>query len=134
MVDYSRGGLVAAIIIILRELMRGEKDERPWGRYEVLEDCAGFKVKRIEVEPGHRLSLQTHARRSEHWVVVQGVADVVCGDRELRLERGQHVNIAVGAQHRVGNSGTETLIFVEVQFGDYLGEDDIVRLQDDYQR
>ena len=114
--------------------MRGEMDERPWGRYEVLEDCDGFKVKRIAVEPGQRLSLQKHARRSEHWVVVQGVADVVCGEAEIRLTKGQHVNIPVETQHRVGNSGTETLIFVEVQFGDYLGEDDIVRLQDDYHR
>jgi mannose-6-phosphate isomerase len=114
--------------------MRGEMDERPWGRYEVLEDCAGFKVKRIEVKPGQRLSLQKHSRRSEHWVVVEGVADVVCGDEELKLVRGQHVNIPVETKHRVGNSGAELLVFVEVQFGDYLGEDDIVRLQDDYQR
>ena len=114
--------------------MRGEMDERPWGRYEVLEDCAGFKVKRIEVKPGQRLSLQRHARRSEHWVVAQGVADVVCGDQQIRLTTGQHVNIPVETAHRVGNSGTETLVIVEVQFGDYLGEDDITRLQDDYQR
>lgn len=114
--------------------MRGEMDERPWGRYEVLEDCEGFKVKRIEVKPGQRLSLQRHSQRSEHWVVVQGVADVVCGDRESKLTRGQHVNIPVETNHRIGNSGTELLVFVEVQFGDYLGEDDIVRVQDDYQR
>lgn len=114
--------------------MRGELDERPWGRYEVLEDCDGFKVKRIEVKPGQRLSLQKHARRSEHWVVVQGVAEVVCGEKNLTLTRGQHVSIPVETVHRVRNNGPETLIFVEVQFGDYLGEDDIVRLQDDYQR
>ena len=114
--------------------MRGEMDERPWGRYEVLEERAGFKVKRIEVKPGQRLSLQRHARRREHWVVVRGVADVVCGEQQLQLTIGQHLNIPVETVHRMGNSGAELLVIVEVQFGDYLGEDDITRLQDDYQR
>jgi len=111
-----------------------ESDERPWGRYEVLEEQPGFKVKVLEVKPGARLSLQRHARRQEHWVVVSGVADVVCGEQELRLQRGEHVHIPLETNHRLGNSGKAPLAIIEVQLGDYLGEDDIVRLADDYQR
>ena len=111
-----------------------ESDERPWGRYEVLEERPGFKVKVLEVKPGARLSLQRHARRGEHWVVVAGVADVVCGDHELRLRQGEHIHIPPQTNHRLGNSGDRPLAIIEVQLGDYLGEDDIVRLEDDYQR
>ena len=111
-----------------------EFDERPWGRYEVLEERPGFKVKVLEVRPGARLSLQRHARRGEHWVVVQGVADVVCGDQEFQLGRGEHVHIPPQTNHRLGNSGPEPLAIIEVQLGDYLGEDDILRLEDDYKR
>ena len=111
-----------------------ESDERPWGRYEVLEEKPGFKVKILEVEPGARLSLQRHARRGEHWVVVSGTADIVRGDEEIRLERGQHIHIPAETNHRIGNSADEPLQIIEVQLGDYLGEDDIVRLQDDYER
>ena len=114
--------------------MRGEYDERPWGNYEVLEDDAGFKVKRIEVKTGQRLSLQKHSRRGEHWIVVQGIADVVCGEDELKLKTGEHIHLPRETVHRLGNSHDETLVLIEVQLGDYLGEDDIVRLQDDYQR
>lgn len=111
-----------------------ETDERPWGSYEVLEERPGFKVKRLEVKPGARLSLQRHSRRSEHWVVVEGIADVVCGDRELQLEKGQHIHIPTETNHRLGNSATDKLTLIEVQLGDYLGEDDIVRVEDDYKR
>ena len=111
-----------------------EFDERPWGRYTVLEERPGFKVKVLEVEPGARLSLQRHARRGEHWVVVQGVADVVCGDQSLQLQKGEHIHIPPETNHRLGNSGPELLAIIEVQLGDYLGEDDIVRLADDYHR
>lgn len=111
-----------------------EKDERPWGRYEVLEESPGFKVKRLEVNPGARLSLQRHSRRSEHWVVVAGTADVVCGERELQLEKGAHIYLPAETKHRLGNSSDQPLVLIEVQLGDYLGEDDIVRLEDDYQR
>ena len=114
--------------------MRGERDERPWGSYEVLEESAGYKVKRLEVKPGARLSLQRHARRGEHWVVVRGIADVVCGDRELQLREGEHIHIPPETNHRLGNSSPHPLALIEVQLGDYLGEDDIVRLEDDYQR
>jgi len=111
-----------------------ETDERPWGRYTVLEERSGFKVKVLEVEPGARLSLQRHARRAEHWVVVQGVADIVCGDQTRQLHQGEHLHIPQGTNHRLGNSGPALLALIEVQLGDYLGEDDIVRLEDDYQR
>jgi mannose-6-phosphate isomerase-like protein (cupin superfamily) len=111
-----------------------ESDERPWGRYEVLEEQPGFKVKVLEVKPGARLSLQRHARREEHWVVVKGVADVVRGDEELQLHQGEHVHIPLQTNHRLGNSSPGPLEIIEVQLGDYLGEDDIVRLADDYRR
>jgi mannose-6-phosphate isomerase-like protein (cupin superfamily) len=100
----------------------------------VLEESAGYKVKRLEVKPGARLSLQRHSRRGEHWVVVKGIADVVCGERELRLNEGEHIHIPPETNHRLGNSTQEPLALIEVQLGDYLGEDDIVRLEDDYQR
>lgn len=100
----------------------------------MLDEGNGFKVKRIEVMPGKRLSYQKHAQRAEHWVVVQGTAKVTLDGRELVLEAGQAIDIAIGSAHRVENPGEQTLIFVEVQRGDYLGEDDIVRLQDDFGR
>jgi mannose-6-phosphate isomerase-like protein (cupin superfamily) len=111
-----------------------ESDERPWGRYEVLEERPGFKVKVLEVKPGQRLSLQRHARRGEHWVVVDGTADVVRGQEELKLQRGDHIHIPPETNHRLGNSSDRPLALIEVQLGDYLGEDDIVRLEDDYRR
>ena len=111
-----------------------ETDERPWGRYEVLEERPGFKVKVLEVKPGARLSLQRHAHRGEHWVVVSGVADVVRGNETLQLARGEHIHIPPETNHRLGNSGDQPVAIIEVQLGDYLGEDDIVRLEDDYQR
>lgn len=114
--------------------MRGERDERPWGSYEVLEESPGYKVKRLEVKPGARLSLQRHSRRGEHWVVVSGTADVVCGEHELQLKTGEHIHIPPETNHRLGNSTTRPLALIEVQLGDYLGEDDIVRLEDDYKR
>jgi mannose-6-phosphate isomerase len=112
----------------------GRFDRRPWGSFTVLDEGEGFKVKRIEVLPGKRLSYQKHAKRAEHWVVVQGTAKVLLDDRELIITTGEAIDIAVGAAHRVESASDETLIFIEVQRGSYLGEDDIVRLQDDYGR
>ena len=109
-------------------------DRRPWGTFTVLDEADGFKVKRIEVLPGKRLSYQKHAQRAEHWVVVQGTARVTLDDRDIVVETGQAIDIAIGAAHRVENPGKETLVFIEVQRGGYLGEDDIVRLQDDFGR
>jgi mannose-6-phosphate isomerase len=117
-----------------RSINSRQFDRRPWGTFTVLDEGNGFKVKRIEVMPGKRLSYQKHAQRAEHWVVVQGTAKVTLDGRELVLEAGQAIDIAIGSAHRVENPGEQTLIFVEVQRGDYLGEDDIVRLQDDFGR
>jgi mannose-6-phosphate isomerase-like protein (cupin superfamily) len=111
-----------------------ERDERPWGMYEVLAEGEGYKVKRIEVKSGQRLSLQSHEKRSEHWVVVAGTARVTVGNQEITLQANQHVNIPVQTLHRVANPGEELLIFIEVQSGSYLGEDDIRRYEDDYNR
>lgn len=109
-------------------------DRRPWGTFTVLDEGKDFKVKRIEVLPGKRLSYQKHSQRAEHWVVVQGTAKVTMDDREIIVQTGEAIDIGVGAAHRVENSDKELLVFIEVQRGSYLGEDDIVRLQDDFGR
>lgn len=109
-------------------------DRRPWGTFTVLDEADGFKVKRIEVLPGKRLSYQKHAQRAEHWMVVQGTAKVTLDAVDVMVAAGEAIDIAIGAAHRVENPGSELLIFIEVQRGHYLGEDDIVRLQDDFGR
>jgi mannose-6-phosphate isomerase len=114
--------------------MTNEFDERPWGNYTVLDEADNCKVKRIEVLPAKRLSYQKHSRRAEHWFVVSGVAKVTLNDRELLVKSGESVNIAVGDKHRVENPGEKTLVFIEVQTGDYFGEDDIIRFEDDFGR
>ena len=111
-----------------------EFDSRPWGTYTVLEEDRGFKVKRIEVLPGKRLSYQKHSQRAEHWFVVEGTAKVTLDDEEIIVRAGESIDIPIGAAHRVENPGDVNLMFIEVQRGSYLGEDDIVRLQDDYGR
>jgi mannose-6-phosphate isomerase len=111
-----------------------EFDRRPWGSYTVLEEAPTFKVKRIEVLPGKRLSYQKHAQRAEHWVVVAGTAKVILDGREITVRTGEAIDIPVGAAHRVENPAEDDLIFIEVQRGNYLGEDDIVRLEDDFGR
>jgi mannose-6-phosphate isomerase len=112
----------------------GEADQRPWGDYLVLEDSPSHKVKRITVTPGHRLSYQRHARRSEHWFVVAGVGVVTLDGSDTAVAAGHSVDIPQGTAHRIRNDGTDPVVFVEVQTGDYFGEDDIVRLEDDYGR
>ena len=114
--------------------MSADDSQRPWGRYEILQDTPTFKVKTIWVEPGHRLSLQRHQKRQEHWFIVSGVADVVLGEEKFKRYPNETVDVAVGQLHRIGNSGTEVMVFVEVQTGTYFGEDDIERIQDDYAR
>ena len=109
-------------------------DRRPWGTFTVLDEGEKFKVKRIEVLPGKRLSYQKHSKRAEHWVVVQGTANVTLDDREIIVSAGEAIDIATGSAHRVENPGTDMLVFIEIQRGSYLGEDDIVRLQDDFGR
>ncbi len=109
-------------------------DRRPWGEYRVLESAETFKVKRIDVLPGQRLSYQRHERRSEHWMVVGGIARVTLDGVLHDLQPGDTVDIPAGTAHRIENPGTEPMAFIEVQTGSYFGEDDIVRLEDDYGR
>jgi len=111
-----------------------EEDHRPWGYYQVYTDGPDHKVKRIVVHPGKRLSLQRHRRRSEHWFLLAGEAVVTVGGRELRLKAGESVDIPAGSAHRVHNPGPLELSFIEVQTGDYFGEDDIERIEDDFGR
>lgn len=107
---------------------------RPWGTYTVLEEGHGFKIKRIEVKPGASLSMQMHHHRSEHWVVVRGMAKVVNGEREIFVKTNESTYIPAGHTHRLENPGILDLVMIEVQSGEYLGEDDIIRFQDDYGR
>ncbi|WP_239651480.1 phosphomannose isomerase type II C-terminal cupin domain [Neosynechococcus sphagnicola] len=107
---------------------------RPWGAFTVLEEGRGYKIKRIEVKPGHRLSLQMHHHRSEHWIVVSGTARVICGDRETLLSSNQSTYVPPCTLHRLENPGVISLVLIEVQNGEYLGEDDIIRFHDDYAR
>lgn len=107
---------------------------RPWGTYTVLEEGTRFKIKRIEVKPGCSLSLQMHHHRSEHWIVVSGMAKVVNGDHELFVSTNESTYIPAGHKHRLENPGVLDLVMIEVQSGEYLGEDDIVRFQDNYGR
>jgi mannose-6-phosphate isomerase len=111
-----------------------ESAERPWGSWHVLDDGPGFKVKRIEVLPHQRLSLQTHTHRSEHWTVVRGTATCLVDGVEHVVPSGGTLDVAVGAVHRICNERDEHLVVIEIQRGPYLGEDDIVRLEDDYGR
>jgi mannose-6-phosphate isomerase len=112
----------------------GTGEVRPWGAFVVLDDGPLGKVKRITVDPEKRLSYQVHHRRKEHWFVVAGTAHVTLDGDELEVGPGQAVDIPLGTPHRVFNPGPEPLVFVEVQQGDYFGEDDIVRLSDDFGR
>jgi mannose-6-phosphate isomerase-like protein (cupin superfamily) len=107
---------------------------RPWGSFFVLEEGDGFKVKRIVVDPGGRLSLQSHRHRAEHWTIIGGDATVTVDAMVVTLKRGASIDIAQGSRHRLENFGTEPVVVIEVQFGDYLGEDDIVRYEDVYDR
>ncbi len=112
----------------------GESDVRPWGSWEVLDEGLGYKVKRLVVRPHQRLSYQTHAYRAEHWVVVSGRATCVLNGVVRQARPGDYVDVPVGAAHRLMNQHEEPLVVIEVQRGLYTGEDDIVRLDDDYGR
>jgi len=107
---------------------------RPWGSFTILEEAPGYKIKRIEVKAGHRLSYQMHHHRSEHWIVVSGTAKVTCDQIENLLTSNQSTYIPVCTFHRLENPGVVPLVVIEVQNGEYLGEDDIIRTQDDYDR
>src|SRR5512145_211969 len=122
--DLKTGGL--------REM--NEAEYRPWGFYEVLSDTEDHKVKRITVESGKRLSLQRHKRRREHWFVVSGESLVTVGNEKRKVSSGQAIDIPQGTLHRIENTGSEILVYIEVQLGDYFGEDDIERIEDDFGR
>jgi mannose-6-phosphate isomerase-like protein (cupin superfamily) len=109
-------------------------DERPWGRWDMLDEDQSYKVKRLLVKPGHRLSLQFHHHRAENWIVAKGEAIVTVGEKVIDLKEGEHVFIPKEVVHRLENKAAEDLIIIEVQNGDYLGEDDLVRVEDDYGR
>ncbi len=108
--------------------------EKPWGNYLVLHIENGIQVKRIELKPGCRLSLQKHARREEKWTIASGSGVATVGIREIPVSRGSVIEVATGEVHRIHNTGPGLMVFIEIQLGDYFGEDDIVRLQDDFGR
>jgi len=111
-----------------------KKALRPWGRWFILLEAMGYKVKKIIVNPGHSLSLQSHKYRSEHWIVVSGRAKIQSGDKVVLLEKGQSAFISAKQKHRLSNPGKSLLEIIEIQNGDYLGEDDIIRYEDEYGR
>jgi mannose-6-phosphate isomerase len=112
-----------------------EFDRRPWGSFTVLDEGELYKVKRIEVLPGKRLSYQRHSRRAEHWFVVRGSAKVTLNGTEFLINAGEAIDIAIGDAHRVENPHiSDLLVFIETQTGDYFGEDDIERIEDDFGR
>ena len=109
-------------------------EQRPWGSFTILEDEDNFKTKRLDVLPEKRLSLQSHQRRSEHWIIVTGQAKITVGDKIKNYSKGEHVFVPKGNKHRIENIGKTLLTIVEVQLGDYFGEDDIIRYDDDFER
>ncbi len=138
-VDQSRSQDVKHIVNALQQKKREEhsvhrKVHRPWGWYDTIDEGGRFKVKRIQVKPGASLSLQKHRHRAEHWVVVNGTAEVTCGDRTILLTENQSTYIPLGESHRLANPGAIPLEIIEVQSGGYLGEDDIIRIEDSYGR
>lgn len=137
--DQSRSEDIKSIVGNLKEQGRDEADMalqvyRPWGNYEQLDKGEGYQVKRIVIKPGGVLSLQKHKYRAEHWVVVQGRPEITIEDDVKTLEPNQSIYIPLGSVHRLANKTDETVVLIEVQTGDYLGEDDIIRLDDEYNR
>jgi mannose-1-phosphate guanylyltransferase/mannose-6-phosphate isomerase len=137
--EKSRTQDVKAVVECLERQARSEhvhhpRVHRPWGYYESIDAGDGFQVKRIVVKPGEALSLQMHRHRAEHWVVVSGTARVTRGDEIRLLSENESTDIPVGTKHRLENVGQTPLFLIEVQSGSYLGEDDIVRFEDRYQR
>ena len=111
-----------------------EKSDRPWGRYEVLQEGATYKVKSIHVLPGKRLSYQRHQKRSEHWYITDGNGEVTLDGKVQQVSRGSIIQVPQRSLHRISNTGSSELIFIEVQTGTYFGEDDIERVEDDFGR
>jgi mannose-1-phosphate guanylyltransferase/mannose-6-phosphate isomerase len=137
--DRAKSQDVKKIVSQLDASKRGEhtlhrKVHRPWGWYDSIDMGPRFQVKRIMVKPGASLSLQMHHHRAEHWIVVQGTAEVTCGDKKIIMTENQSTYIPLGEVHRLANPGKLDLEIIEVQSGSYLGEDDIVRFEDTYGR
>jgi mannose-6-phosphate isomerase-like protein (cupin superfamily) len=134
--NFSTARMVDDYIKVYEQIIARTKreDHRPWGYYTILADAPDHKVKRIHVYAGKRLSLQKHQRRAEHWTMVYGEGVVTLDSRQIRLKKGESIDIPRGAVHRMENQTNENMAFVEVQLGDYFGEDDIVRLEDDFGR
>lgn len=137
--DKHRAQDVKAIVDQMKRMQRPELLEhrtvfRPWGSYQGIDAGEGYQVKQIVVKPGGRLSLQSHTKRAEHWIVVQGIAQVTCDDKVFLLQENQSTYIPLGARHRLENPGKLPLRLIEVQSGAYLGEDDITRYDDAYGR
>jgi mannose-6-phosphate isomerase-like protein (cupin superfamily) len=134
--NFSVERMVNDYLQVYEQILESTKreDRRPWGFYEILSDTADHKVKRIVVYSGKRLSLQRHRHRSEHWYIVEGEALATLNEKQLRLNKGDSIDIPRGAVHRIENPTQDTMKFIEVQSGDYFGEDDIERLEDDFGR
>jgi mannose-1-phosphate guanylyltransferase/mannose-6-phosphate isomerase len=138
-IDRNQSQEVKMIVNKLSIEMRKEKNlhrkvSRPWGWYDSIDEGENFKVKRIQVHPGASLSLQKHFKRAEHWVVVKGIAEVICNDKTIILKENESTYIPLGNTHRLSNPGKDVLEIIEVQSGTYLGEDDILRFEDTYGR
>jgi mannose-6-phosphate isomerase-like protein (cupin superfamily) len=112
----------------------GHTDQRPWGSYTILDQGEGFQIKRIIVQPEKRLSYQSHEKRTERWTCISGMLTVIIDDKRYTLEAGDTIGINKGQKHRAMNEGSQPTEFIEVQLGEYLGEDDIVRYEDDFGR
>jgi len=111
-----------------------EESKRPWGKYIVIEDCPNYKLKKITVDPGQRISYQYHKKRSESWTITEGSGEVIIDGEKISVNYGDIIKINTGSKHRVINNSSSILEFIEVQTGSYFGEDDIVRIEDDYNR
>jgi mannose-6-phosphate isomerase-like protein (cupin superfamily) len=131
---FTRRRMAHEYVDVYHKILEDRENYRPWGHYENLFERDDHKIKELIVNPGERLSLQKHRRRAEHWTVVSGEALVTVGEQEIPLKPGQSVDVPRGAVHRIMNPGDIPLVLVEVQMGDYFGEDDIIRLEDDYDR
>ena len=109
-------------------------ENRPWGKFYVLQETSNYKIKRIEVKGGHRLSYQYHNKRSEVWIIIEGEGNICLDGKYKKCKKNDTILIPQGMKHRIENNGTDKIVFIEIQTGEYFGEDDIVRLEDDYNR
>ena len=111
-----------------------KSEERPWGRFFIIDEQSTYKLKRIEVDPGKRLSYQYHKKRSEVWIIIKGKGTITLNDKVKEYSKGETILIPQGMKHRIENNTKYKVVFIEIQTGSYFGEDDIVRLEDDYGR